>query len=211
MHCTILNWVSGWAKLCWRPDDLVLIAGSPKHAMDKLLRLWHGFAKTCTWSRWYRKLLSWPTPLTPSIGQWNNWGGDVSKVPRSKHADLWHEHGGYVVMLKRATGCSMSIMNLTHAGLDKALIAKRLWECCAIPSILYCAEGNKRGAGARTEYGWSLHSPGSQLDVKSTGMDGWGTSPYAGQNTSQTGKLYLDSCQIQNQPNRTQDPAIPTY
>ena len=75
-------------------------------------------------------------------------------------------------MLKRATGCSMSIMNLTHAGLDKALIAKRLWECCAIPSILYCAEGNKRGAGARTEYGWSLHSPGSQLDVKSTGMDG---------------------------------------
>ena len=43
-------------------------------------------------------------------------------------------------MLKRATGCAMSIMNLTRAGLDRALIAKRLWECCAIPSILYCAE-----------------------------------------------------------------------
>ena len=44
------------------------------------------------------------------------------------------------VMLKRATCCAMSIMNLTRAGLDRALIAKRLWECCAIPSILYCAE-----------------------------------------------------------------------
>ena len=31
-------------------------------------------------------------------------------------------------------------------------------------------------------------------------MDGRRTSPYAGQNTSQTGKLYLDSCQIQNHP-----------
>ena len=29
------------------------------------------------------------------------------------------------VMLKRETGCAMSIMNLTRAGLDRALIAKR--------------------------------------------------------------------------------------
>ena len=31
-------------------------------------------------------------------------------------------------------------MNLTRGGLDRALIAKRVWETCAIPSILYCVE-----------------------------------------------------------------------
>ena len=31
-------------------------------------------------------------------------------------------------------------MNLTRGGLDRALIAKRVWDTCAIPSILYCVE-----------------------------------------------------------------------
>ena len=43
-------------------------------------------------------------------------------------------------MKKCATSYVHTIMNLTRAGLDRVLLAKKLWEVCAIPSILYCVE-----------------------------------------------------------------------
>ena len=33
-----------------------------------------------------------------------------------------------------------TVMNLTREGLDRAVIARSIWESCAIPSILYCTE-----------------------------------------------------------------------
>ena len=43
-------------------------------------------------------------------------------------------------MRKRATSYTHTIMNLTRAGLDRALLARKLWEACAIRAILYCVE-----------------------------------------------------------------------
>ena len=49
--------------------------------------------------------------------------------------------GNYeTTILKRANSYAMSIMNLTRSGLDRALIARKLWIHCAIPGILYCME-----------------------------------------------------------------------
>ena len=42
-------------------------------------------------------------------------------------------------------------------------------------------------------------------------MDGRGTGPYARQNRNQTGKLYLDRSETQNQPNYPPDFKISTY
>ena len=44
-------------------------------------------------------------------------------------------------MIKRAMIYVYTIMKLRGGGLDRALIAKRVWESCAIPAILYCVEG----------------------------------------------------------------------
>ena len=126
-------------------DDLVLIAGSPKHAMDRLLVIVTRFCKDM-----YMKLaVSKTFILTNSVNpiDWSVEEETIEEVMSAKYLGVNMQIRGRnmvgqyeAVMLKRATGCAMSIMNLTRAGLDRALIAKRLWECCAIPSILYCAE-----------------------------------------------------------------------
>ena len=41
-------------------------------------------------------------------------------------------------MITVATNYAHTIMGVTRTGLDRALVANKLWECCAIPSILYC-------------------------------------------------------------------------
>ena len=47
-------------------------------------------------------------------------------------------HGSEIV--KRAQNNAFTTMNLTHTGLDRALIACTVWEVCASPAILYCME-----------------------------------------------------------------------
>ena len=126
-------------------DDLVLIAWSPKHAMDRLLEIVARFCRDM-----YMKLAVLKTFILTNSTNPVNWSVDdetIEEVMSAKYLGVNMQIRGRnmvgqyeAVMLKRATGCAISIMNLTHAGLDRALIAKRLWECCAIPSILYCAE-----------------------------------------------------------------------
>ena len=43
-------------------------------------------------------------------------------------------------IIRRATNCAFTIMNLTRGSMDRSLVARRLWDACAIPSILYCSE-----------------------------------------------------------------------
>ena len=43
-------------------------------------------------------------------------------------------------IIRRATNCAFTIMNLTRGSMDRSLVARRLWKACAIPSILYCLE-----------------------------------------------------------------------
>ena len=43
-------------------------------------------------------------------------------------------------MILVATNYAHTIMGVTRTGLDRALVAHKLWECCAIPSILYCMD-----------------------------------------------------------------------
>ena len=43
-------------------------------------------------------------------------------------------------MISSAHAFGHSIMGLTRSGLDRAITAQKLWEVCAIPSILYASE-----------------------------------------------------------------------
>ena len=45
-----------------------------------------------------------------------------------------------LLYIRRATNCEFTIMNLTRGMVDRSLVARCLWEACAIPSILYCLE-----------------------------------------------------------------------
>ena len=43
-------------------------------------------------------------------------------------------------MITVVTKDAHTIMGITSPGLDRALISHKLWECRAIPSVLYCIE-----------------------------------------------------------------------
>ena len=126
-------------------DDLVLIAGSPKRAMDELLDIVAQFCKDM-----YMGLAVSKTFILTNAQNPVDWSVDdetIEEVLAAKYLGVNMQIRGRnvvgqyeVVMLKRANGCAMSIMNLTRGGLDRALIAKKLWEACAIPAILYCVE-----------------------------------------------------------------------
>ena len=45
-----------------------------------------------------------------------------------------------VRMLAVARSYAHTIIGLTKSGLNRALIARKLWECCAVPAILYGTE-----------------------------------------------------------------------
>ena len=44
------------------------------------------------------------------------------------------------VVVRRALNYAYSIMSLSRRGLDRALVARKIWETCASPAILYCSE-----------------------------------------------------------------------
>ena len=57
-----------------------------------------------------------------------------------KGRNLIKHHESKMIMV--ATNYAHTIMGVTRTGLDRALVAHKLWECCAIPSILYCVDAS---------------------------------------------------------------------
>ena len=43
-------------------------------------------------------------------------------------------------MIATARGLAHTILSITRAGLDRAHVARTLWETCAIPAIIYASE-----------------------------------------------------------------------
>ena len=126
-------------------DDLVLISGTPKTGMIKLLKLVNNFCEDNKMSLATSKTyiisnasynISWPIneETIEEVLVAKYLGVNIQLRGRSMIGQYEE------LMINRATSYAYSIMNLTRGGLDRALIAKRIWETCAIPAILYCVE-----------------------------------------------------------------------
>jgi len=124
-------------------DDLVLISGTPKTGMIKLLKLVNNFCKDNKMSLATSKTyiisnasynISWPIneETIEEVLVAKYLGVNIQLRGRSMIGQYEE------IMINRATSYAYSIMNLTRGGLDRALIAKIIWETCAIPAILYC-------------------------------------------------------------------------
>ena len=126
-------------------DDLVLISGTPKSGMIKLLRLVDTFCKDNSMS-----LATSKTFIILNATYNVHWPineDTIEEVLVAKYLGVNIQLRGRSMigqyeelMIRRAKSYAYSIMNLTRGGLDRALIAKRIWETCAIPAILYCVE-----------------------------------------------------------------------
>ena len=125
--------------------DLVLISGTPKTGMNKLLRV------VCSFCNDMRMTLAISKTYIISNATYDiNWAVNsetIEEILVAKYLGVKLQLRGRniigqyeEIMIKRAMSYAYAIMNLTRGGLDRALIAKRVWETCAIPAILYCAE-----------------------------------------------------------------------
>ena len=126
-------------------DDLLLLSRTPKHGMNSLLRIVSQFCKdmkmTLSTSKTYI--------LTNSRNQgfWKVEEETIEEILIAKYLGVSIQVRGRSMVgkyesdvIRRATNCAFSIMNLTRGSMDRSLVARRLWEACAIPSILYCSE-----------------------------------------------------------------------
>ena len=126
-------------------DDLLLLSRTPKHRMNSLLRIVSQFCKdmkmTLSTSKTYI--------LTNSRnqGSWKVEEETIEEILIAKYLGVSIQVRGRSMVgkyesdiIRRATNCAFSIMNLTRGSMDRSLVARRLWEACAIPSILYCSE-----------------------------------------------------------------------
>ena len=128
-------------------DDLVLISRTRIRGMNKLLRTVHKF---CTDMR--MKLLVEKTVILSSGPVGCRWvvSGDepsleASLIAKYLGVDLSIRGRNLVKarearMISTARAYAHTIMGCTRTGLDRSATAQRLWECCAIPAILYAVE-----------------------------------------------------------------------
>ena len=126
-------------------DDLVLIASNPKRGMDKLLKIVTTFCRDMK-----MKLLVPKTYILTNAQRDVSWEVEEAtfeEILAAKYLGVTVQIRGRNIvgpyekeMRKRATSYTHTIMNLTRAGLDRALLARKLWEACAIRAILYCVE-----------------------------------------------------------------------
>ena len=126
-------------------DDLLLLSSTPKGGMNKLLNLVTEFCNDM------RMKLSVTKTYILTNAQYNvSWTVEdetIEEILIAKYLGVHIQLRGRSIIgkyeenvVRRATNYAYSIMNLSRSVLDRAIVAKRLWESCAIPAILYCSE-----------------------------------------------------------------------
>ena len=126
-------------------DDLLLLSSTPKGGMNKLLNIVTEFCNDM------RMKLSVTKTYILTNAQYNvSWTVEdetIEEILIAKYLGVNIQLRGRLIIgkyeenvIKRATNYAYSIMNLSGSVLDRAIVAKRLWEACAISAILYCSE-----------------------------------------------------------------------
>ena len=126
-------------------DDLVLISGTPKTGMNKLLKI---VSKFCNDMK--MELATTKTYILSNANynvSWKIENDTIEEILIAKYLGIHVQVRGRNMigkyednMIKKAMSYAYTIMNLTRSGLDRAMIARKLWETCAVPAILYCTD-----------------------------------------------------------------------
>ena len=126
-------------------DDLLLLLSTPKGGVNKLLNIVTEFCNDI------RMKLSVTKTYILTNAQYNvSWtvkDETIEEILIAKYLGVNIQLRGRSIIgkyeenvIKQATNYAYSIMNLSQSVLDRAIVAKRLWEACAIPASLYCSE-----------------------------------------------------------------------
>ena len=131
-------------------DDLVLISRTKKRGLERMPRVVGRFCEGM-----HMKLAVSKTVIISGGTSNSRWtaGGDEGNI---LEATLMGKYLGVEIQVKSrnlikrreskmitiATKYAHTIMGVTRTGLDRALVAYKLWECCTISAVLYCAEAS---------------------------------------------------------------------
>ena len=81
-------------------------------------------------------------------------------------------------MISRALSYAYSILGLSWQGIDRARVARKLWETCAVTVILYCSEASVFRQSTLDELDCIQNMVG-RLILQNVGMDRYWLSAYA--------------------------------
>ena len=131
-------------------DDLVLISRTLKRGLERMLRVVNRFCLGM-----HLKLAVNKTVIISGGATSSKWasggddGSDLESTLIAKYLGIEIQVKGRNLIKHReskliaiANKYAHTIMGITRTGLDRALIAHKLWECCAIPAVLYCIEAS---------------------------------------------------------------------
>ena len=123
-------------------DDLVLISGTPKTGMNKLLKIVSNFCNDMK-----MELATTKTYILSNANynvSWKIENDTIEEILIAKYLGIHVQVRGRNMigkyednMTKKAMSYAYTIMNLTRSGLDRAMIARKLWESFAVPATLY--------------------------------------------------------------------------
>ena len=128
-------------------DDLILISRTRLKGMERMFKAVQRFCSAMNMKLAVSKtviLSNGPANTAWSVDE-NKPGLEAVLVGKYLGIDLQVKGRNLVKaredkMISIAQSYAHTIMGVTRSGLDKALIVRKLWECCAIPSFLYGVE-----------------------------------------------------------------------
>ena len=136
-------------------DDLLLLSRTPKQGMNKLLKIVAHFCNNMK-----MKLSTSKTYILTNSrnqGSWKVEEESIEEILIAKYLVVNVQVQGRSMIgkyeseiIRRATNYAYTIMNLTRGAFDRSYVARRLWESCAIPAILYCSEAMVLKYSSRT-------------------------------------------------------------
>ena len=138
-------------------DDLVLISKTSFRGMNRLLGTVNAFCKDMRMTLSVSKtfvLTTGPRARTWKIG---DSGETLQETLVAKYLGVNIQLRGRHTLkreqdiISTARRYAFSILSITRAGLDRSLVARSLWEMCAIPAILYGSEAMCLGDGTMNE------------------------------------------------------------
>ena len=128
-------------------DDLVLISRTKVRGMNKLLKVVNKFCQDMNMKLAVDKTVILSAGANNTVWKVDNDSPDLVASLVAKYLGVSLSIKGRNLikaregkMISSARAFAHTIMGLTRSGLDRAITAHKLWELCAIPSILYASE-----------------------------------------------------------------------
>ena len=170
-------------------DDLVLISRTRVRGMERMLKEVSRFCKCMHMRLSIEKTVILSNGRVGQVWKVEPGTPDLEATLAGKYLGVDIQvKGRNLVKLQIAQKYANTIMGVTRAGLDRALVAHTLWERCAIPAVLYAVEAMLVSDGVVDKLDSIQHASSTfyiavtKINFQGSGIHGCGFQTNEGEN-----------------------------